>query len=313
MTDYNFALSRAAVERAVRVGIKEAACALRGDYFKAVEAAWKHSSAHDGEGAPSRETSVLRQILDNYYIATEQSLPICQDTGSVWVCLEVGRELALPPDILGGVNEAVAAAYTEARLRKSIVRDALVDRTNTGDNTPAFCEINFVEGASARVHIMLKGGGSDNASRLVMLPPAAGFEGIKREVLACVREKAANACPPLVIGVGVGATFDKVAGLAKHALLRKVGTTHANEQVAAYEADLLAAVNATGIGAGALGGEFCALAVHIETAPCHIAALPLAINMGCCAMRSATIELVDEQGRAIQNPAASTWEPEGVL
>jgi fumarate hydratase class I/fumarate hydratase subunit alpha len=146
-----------------------------------------------------------------------------------------------------------------------------------------------------------------------MLPPAAGFEGIKREVLACVREKAANACPPLVIGVGVGATFDKVAGLAKHALLREVGTTHANEQVAAHEADLLAAVNATGIGAGALGGEFCALAVHIETAPCHIAALPLAINMGCCAMRSATIELVDEQGRAIENPAASTWEPEGVL
>jgi fumarate hydratase class I/fumarate hydratase subunit alpha len=146
-----------------------------------------------------------------------------------------------------------------------------------------------------------------------MLPPAAGFKGIKREVLACVREKAANACPPLVIGVGVGATFDKVAGLAKHALLREVGTAHANEQVAAYEADLLAAVNATGIGAGALGGEFCALAVHIETAPCHIAALPLAINMGCCAMRSATIELVDEQGRAIQNPAASTWEPEGVL
>jgi fumarate hydratase class I/fumarate hydratase subunit alpha len=215
--------------------------------------------------------------------------------------------------VLGGVDSAVRDAYTEARLRMSIVRDALIDRTNTGTNTPAFTEINFVEGKSARVHVMLKGGGSDNASRLVMLPPAAGREGITREVLACVREKAANACPPLVIGIGVGTTFDKVAGLAKHALLRKVGTSSPNPEVAAFEQDLLEKVNSTGIGAGALGGQYSALAVHVETAACHIAALPLAINMGCCAMRSATIELVDDQGRAIANPAASTWQPEGEL
>jgi fumarate hydratase class I/fumarate hydratase subunit alpha len=310
MNDMEFALTKAAVERAVRTGVKEAACALRADYFNAAQAAWHAAQSED---ADSRETSVLKQILDNYYMADEHQLPVCQDTGSTWVCLEVGRELALPPDVLGGVDAAVRDAYTEARLRMSIVRDALVDRTNTESNTPAFTEINFVEGKSARIHIMLKGGGSDNASRLIMLPPAAGREGITREVLACVREKAANACPPLVIGIGVGTTFDKVAGLAKHALLRKVGEPSPNPEVAAFESKLLEMVNSTGIGAGALGGKYTALAVHIETDACHIAALPLAINMGCCAMRSATIELVDAHGRAIANPAASTWQPEGEL
>ena len=147
-------------------------------------------------------------------------------------------------------------------------------------------------GTSATLHVLLKGGGSDNASRVVMLPPGAGANGVRKVVLDCVREKAANACPPLVIGLGVGATFDKVAGLAKHALLREVGGPAASAEAAAFEEELLAEVNALGIGPAALGGTPTALAVHLETAPCHIAALPVAVNMGCCAMRSASVKLV---------------------
>ena len=154
----------------------------------------------------------------------EDGVPICQDTGTCWVRLEVGEELLIPGNILSGVNDAVARAYTDGRLRMSVVADALLDRTNTGDNTPAFAEIALRPGHGATLHVLLKGGGSDNASRVVMLAPGAGWEGVKKVVLDCVREKAANACPPLIVGVGVGATFDKVAGLAKHALLREVGT-----------------------------------------------------------------------------------------
>lgn len=174
----------------------------------------------------------------------------------------------------------------------SVVHDALFDRANTGDNTPAFAEIATRPGHGATLHVLLKGGGSDNASRVVMLAPGAGIEGMRKVVLDCVREKAANACPPLIVGVGVGATFDKVAGLAKHALLREIGSPAASPKHAAFERELLEAINATGIGPGALGGKTTALAVHLETAPCHIAALPVAVNMGCSAMRSVSIDLL---------------------
>lgn len=239
-----------------------------------------------------RACTVLNQLLENAQIGHEDGVPICQDTGTCWVRLEIGEELSAPGNILGDVNDAVARAYTDGKLRMSVLKDALLDRTNTGNNTPAFSEVAFVPGNGATLHVMLKGGGSDNASRVVMLAPGAGWEGVKKVVLECVREKAANACPPLVIGVGVGATFDKVAGLAKHALLRPVGQPSENAQAAAYEAELLEAVNATGIGPAALGGAATALAVNIETAPCHIAALPVAVNMGCSAMRSASIEII---------------------
>ena len=200
--------------------------------------------------------------------------------------------MLVPADVFSLVDDAVARAYDQARLRKSVVRDALVDRTNTGDNTPAFCDIHPVaEPGVARLSVMLKGGGSDNASRVVMLAPGAGRAAIVEEVVRCVREKGANACPPLVVGVGVGGTFDKVASLAKRALLRPVGEPAADPQVAAFERELLAAVNATGVGAGGLGGSHAALAVAVSTAPCHIAALPVAINMGCSALRRCTVDL----------------------
>ncbi|RNL20919.1 fumarate hydratase [Slackia faecicanis] len=272
------------VARAVYEAIPRIACELPADVHAALEA------ARAAEG-PTRGAFVLDQLIENARIAAADRVPLCQDTGTVWVCLEAGPDVLVPGDVFAEVDAAVARAYDEARLRKSVVRDALFDRANTGDNTPAFTDVYFVERPGARVHVMLKGGGSDNASRVVMLAPGAGREGVVNEIMDCVRAKAANACPPLVIGIGVGSTFDKVAHLAKSALLRPVGERSCDPRAAAFEREMLEMVNATGMGPGALGGRALALDVHVETAPCHIAALPLAINMGCSAMRRATIEL----------------------
>ncbi|NPD32228.1 fumarate hydratase [Eggerthellaceae bacterium zg-997] len=238
-----------------------------------------------------RAAEVLRILVENAQVARDDRVALCQDTGSVWACLEVGPDVCVPGDVFSLVDDAVARAYREARLRTSIVRDALFDRANTNTNAPAFCEVRLCERPGARVHLMLKGGGSDNASRVVMLPPGAGRAGVVSAVLDCVREKAASACPPLVVGVGVGSTFDKVGGLAKRALMRPIGVPADTPQLDAFERELLDEVNATGLGAGALGGATTALAVRVLTAPCHIAALPVAVNMGCSAMRRGTYEL----------------------
>ncbi len=275
----------AAVAQATEAAITECAVTLRPDYRRALE---------DAKAActDARAKSVLASILENAAVGEADRVPICQDTGSVWVCLEVGPDASVPGDVFGRVNDAVAHAYEKGCLRMSLLHDALFDRTNTGNNTPAFCEVRFTEKPGVRLSVLLKGGGSDNASRVVMLPPGAGRTGVMEAVLACVREKAVNACPPLVVGVGVGATFDKVAGLAKHALLREIGSAPASEDAGLFEHELLEAINDLGIGPGGLGGAPTALAVHLETAPCHIAALPVAINMGCCAMRSKTVRLI---------------------
>jgi len=268
----------------VREALPRLAFELPPDILAGIEGAY-------GKEENPRAREALRLLVENARIAREDRVAICQDTGSVWVCLEIGPDVAVAGDVLDGVNEAVGAAYVGSNLRKSLVRDALFDRSNTGDNTPAFCEIKASPKPGARIHIMCKGGGSDNASRVVMLTPGAGRQGIVDAVLACVREKAANACPPLIIGVGIGATFDKVAGLAKMALMRPIDQPSSDDETAVFERELLEAVNATGIGAAALGGSTTALAVRVKTAPCHIAALPLAINMGCSAMRRGTYEL----------------------
>lgn len=304
-TEVESALSSERVAKSVYTAIRESACTLRADVFDAIRNAWLSSKQEDEN---SRQSSVLHSMVENATIGGNDNVPICQDTGTVWVCLEVGEELAIPGNIFSQVNEAVSRAYIDGRLRMSVVKDALFDRSNTQNNTPAFCELRLVPGRGAKLHVLLKGGGSDNASRLLMLNPSDGKDGVKSAVLNCVREKAANACPPLIIGIGIGSTFDKVAGMAKHALLRHIGSKAQNEEAARFEKELLDAVNATGIGPGALGGFPTALAVHIETAPCHIAALPLAINMGCSAMRSTTINLVTPDGVPLQEPSVETWE-----
>ena len=278
-------ITKEQVAAAVAAAIPRLACVLPPDVRAGLEA------AQAVEGHP-RGRVVLDQLCENARIAENDRVPLCQDTGTVWVSLEIGPDVCVRGDVFADVDAAVARAYGEARLRKSVVRDALFDRTNTGDNTPAFCDLHPVdEPGAARLHVMLKGGGSDNASRVVMLPPGAGRAGVVAEVVRCVREKGANACPPLVVGVGVGATFDKVAGLAKRALMRPVDEPAADGCLAAFEDELLEAVNATGTGPGGLGGTQTALAVRVATAPCHIAALPVAINMGCSAMRRATVPL----------------------
>lgn len=278
-------LSSNTISDALLVSIPRLASVLPSDILDALIAA-RDRETHE------RAKIVLDQLVLNAQIASEDRVPICQDTGTVWCCLEVGPDIGLNGNVFSKVDSAVAHGFINSKLRKSVVRDALFDRTNTGDNTPAFCELRLVdEPGVARLHIMLKGGGSDNASRVVMLTPNAGKQGVIDTVLSCVKEKAPNACPPLVVGVGVGATFDKVAGLAKRALMRPLNIAAPDPEVAAFEQELLEAINATGIGAGGLGGDTTALGVRVLTAPCHIAALPVAVNMGCSAMRRLTVEL----------------------
>jgi fumarate hydratase subunit alpha len=279
-------LSSASIARAVADAIPRAALSLRPDALVALrDAAAKERSP--------RGRAVLEQLIENALIAADDHVPLCQDTGTVWVRVEVGEDECVCGDLQAAIDVAVAQAYRDASLRMSIVRDALLDRTNTADNTPAFVDIALGArpGTGATVNVLLKGGGSDNASRVEMLAPGAGIEGVTRVVLEAVEAKAAGACPPLLIGVGVGATFDKVGGLAKKALLRPIGTPPSDPRIAQLEAELLSAVNATGIGPAGLGGDFTALAVHVATAPCHIAALPVAVNLGCSAVRSASAEV----------------------
>ncbi|MHB9003474.1 MAG: fumarate hydratase [Coriobacteriia bacterium] len=274
----------AAIAHAVESNILEAASRLRADVDAVLRGALLAERSERGR-------FVLAQLVENAQIAATDGVPLCQDTGTVWVWVELGEQEMLPAGLAAAIDGAVAEAYRRGGLRMSVARDALFDRTNTGDNTPAFLDITLRPGTGARVHVMLKGGGSDNASVLEMLPPSAGEEGVTEVVLRAVRERATGACPPLVLGVGVGSTFDKVGLLAKKALLRQIGTANTDPRAAALEASLLAAVNATGIGPAGLGGDTTALAVHVATAPCHIAALPVAVNMGCCAMRSVSVDV----------------------
>ncbi|MDO9176668.1 MAG: fumarate hydratase [Actinomycetota bacterium] len=279
-------LSSASIADAVRAAIPAAADSLRPDMLAAMQ------SAQATERSP-RAKAVLAQLIENAQIAADDRVPLCQDTGTVWVRVELGADECVSGDLQAAIDVAVAEAYRDAKLRMSVVRDALLDRSNTADNTPAFVEIAMGArpGTGATVHVMLKGGGSDNASRIEMLAPGAGIEGVKRFVLETVEARATGACPPLLVGVGVGATFDKVGGLAKKALLRAIGTPPSDPRLAQLEAELLSAINDSGIGPAGLGGDTTALGVHIVTAPCHIAALPVAVNMGCSAVRSASVEV----------------------
>jgi tartrate/fumarate subfamily iron-sulfur-dependent hydro-lyase alpha chain len=272
------------IAAAVEQSIAQSSSVLRPDVYDALVVARTRETNERGRW-------VLDQLIENAAIAARDDVPLCQDTGTVWVRLEVGEDSTLPPKLQQAIDAAVTRVYAAQALRASTVRDAVFDRSNPGTNTPAFLEIAQRAGTGITVHTLLKGAGSDNASRVLMLSPHAGIPGIKDALLQAVAEKASMACPPLIIGIGIGTTFDKVATLAKRALLHPVGSPAASPQHAHLEHDLLAAVNATGIGPGALGGDTTALAVHVETAPCHIAALPLAINLGCCATRSRSVLL----------------------
>ena len=244
--------------------------------------------------ARERETSevaqeILDQLLRNAEIARETKVPLCQDTGVAVVFADIGQEVALVGgDLQAAVDAGVRRGYDEGFLRKSLVRNPLDRSSNTGDNTPAVLHVTLVPGDEVTLHVAPKGGGSENMSALWMLTPAQGREGVIEAIVAQVRAAGGMPCPPLVLGVGLGGTFELAALLAKRALLRPLGEPSPEPDVAELEAEMLARVNATGVGPMGLGGETTALAVHIKRHPCHIASLPLALNVQCHAARHMT-------------------------
>ena len=224
---------------------------------------------------------ILEQLEENLQIAADDMIPICQDTGMAVIFLEIGQDVHLQGGSLeDAVNKGVRQGYVEGFLRKSVVKDPLI-RENTKDNTPAVIHYKIVEGSKVKIKVSPKGFGSENMSRVFMLKPADGIEGVKEAVLTAVKEAGPNACPPMVVGVGIGGTFEKCALMAKEALTREVGTHSDIPYVKEMEEELLAKINSLGIGPGGLGGTTTALAVNINTYPTHIAGLPVAINI-CC-------------------------------
>jgi fumarate hydratase subunit alpha len=244
--------------------------------------------------AREREESPLgRQVLDllirNQELAAQGEYPYCQDTGYTVVFLDVGQDVHVTgADLSDAVNEGVRRGYTDGYLRGSIVRDPLFDRRNTGDNTPAFIHTRIVPGDQIRIQVDAKGAGSENMGKHAMLKPADGLEGAKEFVLQAVAESGPNACPPGIIGVGIGGNFEMSAVIAKRALMRKVGQPNPDPRIAELEAELYEKCNALGLGPEALGGTQTVLAVHVETMPTHIASLPVAVNIECHAHRTGT-------------------------
>lgn len=238
--------------------------------------------------AQARE--IIGLLKENARIARQERIPICQDTGIAVFFVEMGQDLRIKNGFLtDAINEGVRKGYKEGYLRRSVV-DPLT-RKNTGDNTPAIIYTEVVPGDKLRISFMPKGAGSENMSAIRMLRPTEGVEGITAFVLECVQNAGANPCPPIVVGVGIGGTFEKAAMLAKKSLLRHIGSPNPRLELARLEEDLLKAVNRLGIGPEGLGGKVTAMAVHVESFPCHIASLPVAVNINCHAARHKTIIL----------------------
>lgn len=269
-------VSASEITKRVRDLCISAAYDLEADVATAIRA------AKDREESPLGK-EVLEQIIKNFEIAGRESVPMCQDTGIAVFFIEIGREVALDASLEDAVNEGVRQGYRDGYLRKSVCHP--LKRVNTGDNTPAVIHTTVTEGDRINIKIAPKGAGSENMSRLKMLKPAEGIEGIKRFVVETIGEAGGNPCPPIVIGVGIGGSFEKSALLAKKALLRPVGSRNADGELNSLEGELLEMVNGLGIGPMGFGGTVTALAVHIETFPCHIASLPVAINIQCHADR----------------------------
>ena len=258
----------------------EANCYLPGDMKTCIEQAY-------AEEKWPQAKEILERIIENYQIADDKNQPICQDTGVACVFLKIGQDLHIEGNIEAAVNEGVRQGYTEGFLRKSVVRDPL-DRVNTGDNTPAMLYYEMVDGDKLEITVAPKGFGSENMSQIKMLRPSDGLQGVKDFVKKVVEEAGPNPCPPIVVGVGVGGTFDKAAYLAKKALMRSVDVRNEKPFYAQLEQELLEEINALGIGPQGFGGKTTALAVNIEEYPTHIAGLPVAVNINCHVTRHKT-------------------------
>lgn len=253
---------------------------IEANHFLSPDMAEAMKCAEKNEEAPLGK-QILEQLQENLKIAGEDIIPICQDTGMAVVFLEIGQDVHLEGGALeDAVNEGVRQGYVEGYLRKSVVGDPLI-RENTKDNTPAVLHTRIVDGDQVKIKVAPKGFGSENMSRVFMLKPSEGIEGVKDAVLTAVKDAGPNACPPMVVGVGIGGTFEKCALMAKEALTREVGSHSEIEYVKELEEELLTKINSLGIGPGGLGGTTTALAVNINTYPTHIAGLPVAVNI-CC-------------------------------
>lgn len=252
----------------------EANCILNDDVYTSIE------KAESSEQSPIGK-KILSDLVKNANLAKQKNMPICQDTGMAIIFVEMGQEVHITGGGLSAaINEGVRKGYAEGYLRKSVVSDPL-ERVNTKDNTPAIIHYDIVEGDSFKLTVAPKGFGSENMSRVYMLKPSDGIEGVKKAILQTVDEAGSNPCPPMVIGVGIGGSFEKVAYLAKKALLRPVGSHSDKPHIKALEEELYEKINKLGIGPQGLGGTTTALGINIETFPTHIAALPLAINISC--------------------------------
>ncbi len=258
----------------------EANLTLSEDMRSAIDNAEKNESSELGK-------RILGQLQENLKIAEDDKIPICQDTGMAVVFIEVGQDVHIGGNLEDAINEGVRRGYTEGYLRKSVVRHPL-DRVNTGDNTPAVIHYSIVPGDKVKMTIAPKGFGSENMSKVIMLKPADGIEGVKKAVIDTVLEAGPNACPPFVVGVGIGGTFEKCALLAKKALTRSFGDRPADDMIRRLEDELLETINKSGLGPAGLGGSVTALKVNIETYPTHIAGLPVAVNMCCHVNRHVT-------------------------
>lgn len=246
-------------------------------------------AARTAETWPTAKRS-LELLQENMALAQRRELPVCQDTGMACVFLELGQEVRIAGDLDAAVQAGIRKGYTEGYLRCSVVADPL-RRVNTGDNTPGVLNVHLVPGEGCRVTVLPKGFGSENMSRLAMLTPAEGVGGVRKFVLDTVRAAGPNPCPPIVLGVGIGGTFDSVAALAKRALLRPLDQPNPDPYYAELERSLLDEINALGIGPQGFGGRTTALGLAIETAPTHVAGLPVAVNVSCHVTRRASAEL----------------------
>ena len=270
-------------ERMIR-NIKE--MCIEANHFLSADMERAMKCAAQTEEAPLGR-QILGQLQDNLEIAGKDMIPICQDTGMTVVFLEIGQEVHfVGGDLTDAVNEGVRQGYTSGYLRKSVVGDPLI-RENTKDNTPAVIHSEIVPGDQVKITVAPKGFGSENMSRVFMLKPADGVEGVKDAIMTAVRDAGPNACPPMVVGVGIGGTFEKCALMAKHALTRSLEERSEIPYVRELEEEMLSQINKTGIGPGGLGGTTTALAVNIETYPTHIAGLPVAVNICCHVNRHA--------------------------
>ncbi len=247
-------------------------------------------SAEEKETSPLGK-DILSKLKENLSIAAEEQIPICQDTGMAVVFLEIGQDVHFTGGSLNdAVNEGIRRGYTNGYLRKSVVKDPLL-RGNTNDNTPAVIHETIVPGDKVKITLAPKGFGSENMSRIFMLKPAQGIDGVKEAILTAVKDAGPNACPPMVVGVGIGGDFEKAALLSKEALTREAGKASELPHIAELEKDMLRLINETGIGPGGLGGSTTALAVNINTYPTHIAGLPVAVNI-CCHVNRHVTEII---------------------